>query len=1177
MRLVSLEINGFKSFATKTVVNFNQNITGVVGPNGCGKSNIVDAIRWVLGEQKSKELRSDKMSNVIFNGTKKRKAGGRAEVSLTFENTKNVLPTEYNMVTITRLLYRSGESEYRLNSVPCRLKDITSLFLDTGIGSNSYAIIALGMVDDLLADREHSRRRLFEQAAGISKYKKRKRETLNKLKGTEADLERVEDLLFEIDNNLKSLEKQAKRTKRYFQLKEDYKTLGVELAVHNLAAFKSSYKTLKTQIEEQESKKLELESDIRVKEAYLEKEKSANLDKEKSLSDRQKELNQLVGKIRGNENDKKVLQQKIQFLQQNQQSLFRQLENAQALIQQAEKDIIYYRGEINKEKDTEEQLEEVLNLAEAKLKEIRESHGTVKTELEEFISTQQEHSKTIFDLEKQKAVFLNQKESLKLQIENANREIDTRQKELNQLRARLESQIQRQQQKETLIHRLQEEEALRQKKLDMELQDLEIVKQDIVNLNRKLDAKRNEFKLLKSLVDNLEGFPESIKFLSKSSNWKKQAPLLSDVIYCKEEYRVCVENYLENLLNYYVVENIDEAAYAISLLSKSQKGKANFFLMDQIEAAQQPLAMRPSLNAVPALDVVEAEPKFQALLDHLLGKVWISDTEDPVEGAGPDQNVTLLARTGKFVRRPFSLSGGSVGLFEGKRIGRKKNLELLSQTIADLEQQGKKLSTKFDQHNREINTLKNKDQRTQIQKEQADLNRMQKDSVSLSTKQENFQTFIDNIGQRSQAAMEKIQSIESEETSVIERLKVASSQESKLKIQIKEMDQSYQSIAESMSSASSDYNQKNIEFIRHQNKISALQKELSFREKQLSDLRNKMLEDQMNRESAEVELTETQQQILDLEKELTGLYEQKRGFEGSLNDAEQSYYASKNELLKIEDEIRKTQRNSNELQNLISQLKDKFSEVKIALSSISERLRVEFSIEANDLINREPDPQYQKSDLEDKVGRLRKRLENYGEINPMAVEAYDEMKERYDFISSQREDLIEAKSSLLDTIKEIEDTATNQFLEAFDQVRDNFKRVFRSLFTEDDDCDLQLSDPENPLDSTILISAKPKGKRPQTINQLSGGEKTLTATALLFSLYLLKPAPFCIFDEVDAPLDDANIGKFNKIIKTFSQDSQFIIVTHNKQTMAAVDVIYGVTMPEQGVSQVVPVDFRSLN
>ncbi|MEM9919597.1 MAG: AAA family ATPase, partial [Bacteroidota bacterium] len=379
MRLNKLEIKGFKSFANDTVINFNEDVIGIVGPNGSGKSNIVDAIRWVLGEQKSKELRLEKMSNVIFNGTKKRKQAGIAQVSLTFENTKNLLPTEYQTVRITRLLYRSGESEYQLNGVTCRLKDITSLFLDTGIGSNSYAIIALGMVDDLLNDKDNSRRKMFEQAAGISKYKKRKRETLNKLKNTSDDLDRIEDLLFEIENQLKQLEKQAKRTKRYYDLKEKYKELSIELAAIKLDSYKERYKSFETRLKEEEDRFRQYEIDSHQLEASLEDEKKSNVDKERLLSERQRDLNTLVGQIRNQESQKSILTQKMNFIQQSQVKLSEQIKVAKAKSEQLTNDIDHYRSRLNGDKNLEAELEEKLDAAKLHLDEVRQSHGSIKS------------------------------------------------------------------------------------------------------------------------------------------------------------------------------------------------------------------------------------------------------------------------------------------------------------------------------------------------------------------------------------------------------------------------------------------------------------------------------------------------------------------------------------------------------------------------------------------------------------------------------------------------------------------------------------------------------------------------------------------------------------------------------------------------------------------------------
>ncbi|PHN05643.1 chromosome segregation protein SMC [Flavilitoribacter nigricans] len=1171
MRLQRLEIKGFKSFANETVINFDADVIGIVGPNGSGKSNIVDAIRWVLGEQKSRELRLDQMSSVIFNGTKKRKPSGVASVSLTFENTKNLLPVEYQSVTITRMLYRSGESEYRLNGVTCRLKDITSLFLDTGIGSNSYAIIALGMVDDILADKDNSRRKMFEQAAGISKYKLRKRETLNKLKNTTEDLDRVEDLLYEIDQNLKTLEKQARRARKFFELKAQYKEMSVNLAVIKINALRDKQRDMAKKLNEEQDKYRNFDVKSNQLEARLEEERKANLDKEKALSDRQRELNDLIGQIRSLENDKRMQDQRLQFIEQNKGKLSSDIQQARTRIQQLEEDIEHYQTELNTEKRIESRLELELEQAEDALQKIRENHGSVKADLEEVVNRQQAVERELFEFEKEKAVYSNRIETYRQEIERSRLDIEMRTGEVSGLREKIRGIEEQVQAKKSEVETLEKAEEKRQTDISQAEEQLEEINQKRSRVNRQLDAKRNEFKLTQSMIENLEGFPESIRFLSGNKDWKQNAPLLSDLIYVQENYRIAIENYLEPYLNYYVVENLEEAYAAIQLLSRSQKGKANFFLLDAFRDYSAPIALLP--GATQAIDLVETEPKYYNLFSYLLEHVLVTDQEDLKQPVG--EQTTLLSSSGRFIKRKYSISGGSVGLFEGKKIGRKKNLEVLEKAIQKAEREENRLSTEYFSLRKKLEELRAKKTNAQIQHERQQLNQLEQQRISLATRLENFESFILEVSTKIEESEGQIGELEKSIRDIEEQLAEKMDVISGIKDQIHNTDSSFREIAEQLSQASTDYNDKNIAFIRQQNKVGAFQRELNYREKQLEETRQTLARNQETLAKSDGEVREIQDALDQQEVKLREAYESRKVMEETLTEAEQIYYKARGGINEIEDELRKITRQRQDAQILINQLKEKYNDVKFEVTSVAQRLRIEFSIEINEVLNQEREPEtLPLEELELKVDRIRGRLDNYGEINPMAVEAYDEMKERFDTISQQRDDILQAKESLIETIKEIEDTATNQFLDSFEKARGYFIDVFRSLFTEDDNCDLILLEPENPLESKIEIVAKPKGKRPQTISQLSGGEKTLTATALLFALYLLKPAPFCIFDEVDAPLDDANINKFNRIIKKFSRDSQFIIVTHNKLTMAAVDTIYGVFMASQGVSGVSPVDFR---
>ena len=1172
MRLRSLQIKGFKSFANDTILNFDEDVIGVVGPNGSGKSNIVDAIRWVLGEQKGKELRLDKMSDVIFNGTKTRKEAGVAQVALTFDNTKNILPTEYQSVTISRLLYRSGESEYRLNNVPCRLKDIRSLFIDTGIGSNSYAIIALGMVDDILADKDNARRRMFEQASGISKFKTRKRETLNKLKSTSEDLDRIEDLLFEIENNLKMLEKQAKRTKKYFELKEQYRTLSIEYALRSISTLKEQYKEVKAKLTKEEGIYSEIDVKLKKEEAELQSIKGNNLHQEENLSVQQRELNELVNGIRNDENRKSLAIQRMGFKQEEITKIYSANERYSDTIKSTDGEIrrikTLLEGENLKLVEIGKEASEAQEIYETKQKE----YNDIRSELDAYSRNKERLSMTIFETEKSLAVTQNQVENVGIELKNTASDI----KDLQLSTQESESDfISSQKEVETLTQEVSlRKEVIERKKQEIQSAEAELsgIKDDLSALYRKRDAISNERDLLKSMIDNHEGYPESIKFLSKK--WKNKVPILSDILDVDDQYKAIIEQYLEGFLNYFIVPSRKEAIEAIQLLTDSQKGKANFFLADQFTG--QPQQVLPPDNCIPAVNVVKIDDQYKLILAALLEGVFIhTGSISDIDQKSLEEGVTVLDGSGKVILKAKEIRGGSVGLFEGKKIGRKKNLEKLNKSLLKVEKDIDLLKHKLERLTESIKVAKSEDVSTDLQEVEQKLARAKENHFQVQYKRESTSKRMTQLEASRSTLTEKKNNLE-------ERIKAFQLTIETNKKELENLtngrlfsDSEIDELNHTLNQAREKFNRLNILHIRQQNHVENIQKDINLKNQKRDDLIKdiEQNDDILNKDKKEIE--DLSVEINQLEQKLSALYITRDEKKSQLNEAEKDYYSARNFINEKEDEVRKLNRSLNQSQVHINLFKDDYNEIKFKISGVSERLKIEFEIILNDIINDEVDESMPYEELEQKVDRLKTRLANFGEINPMAVTAYDEMKERYDTIQGQREDIVEAKNSLLETIEEIENTATEKYLAAFSEVRENFIKVFRSLFTEDDTCDLILLDPENPLDSNIEIIAKPKGKKPKSLNQLSGGEKTLTATALLFALYLLKPAPFCIFDEVDAPLDDANIQKFNKIIQKFSSESQFIIVTHNKSTMAAVDVLYGVYMQEQGVSGVTPVDFRN--
>ncbi len=1175
MLLTKLEIKGFKSFGDRVVINFDQGITGVVGPNGCGKSNIVDAIRWVLGEQKSRLLRSDKMDNVIFNGTRTRKATQLAEVSLTFANTKNLLPTEYSEVTITRKYYRSGDSEYQLNGVTCRLKDITSLFLDTGISSNSYAIIELKMVDDILNDRDNSRRSLFEEAAGISKFKIRKKETLRKLEDTDADLERVEDLLYEIEKNMRSLERQAKQAKKYYKTKEEYKELSVKLARKTISAQKEALHKISKEIEAENDKKLSLNRQVKEKEAAIEEAKTALIGKEKVLSSRQRALNEHVGKIRQYESDKKLKNERLRFLNDKSDSLKEQLEQDKRSNERAS-------FSINSLKQEKESAEKMLAELEAKVAgfqaeydEQKRRTASIQEEASALNNMFRRKQDEVYNLKKDVEIKQMQLSTLRQELEKAATDNTEKSANLAEFENKISGLKDELDSKNEQLQKLKSSEADLQQRIESTEKTIDIIKEEFTQVGRKLDARQNEYNLTKSLVDNLEGFPEAIRFLRKHSQWYKNAPLLSDVIAVPEEYRVTIENFLEPYMNYYVVDSEAHAFQAVNLLSDASKGKAHFFILENFDKFN-PSPLKMYDNATPATEVVEFDSKYRKLVAHVLDGVYIVKGHDQIP---VDAESVFITNNGKIIKRKFSISGGSVGLFEGKRIGRAKNLEKLQEDIKASSKKLENIKDSLEQKQKELANLKNETRKEEIESFQQEISKINEQYISVKTKSEQFGQLLDSNTMRREDIQDQIaslaDSIAQESPQAIEGKKELEH----LNEKINQFNSDLANQNELLSIKSSAFNQENIIFHQQQNKVSSIEQEISYKQNAFETSKERIEKNQDELVKNDEEIRRLLEKNESSEDELIEMYREKEAIETGLNEAEKDYYAARGLIDDSEKQEREISRSRENIDTILMELQGKQNEIKLQLSSVKERLSVEFEIDLDQILKEaDPDEEHlpDEEELREMVQAKKQSMDKIGPINPMAMEAFDEIKERFDFINNQREDLIKAKESLSSTISEIEEVARETFMDAFEKIKANFIKVFRSLFTIEDDCDLKLTNEEEPLDSPIEIMAKPKGKKPLSINQLSGGEKTLTATSLLFAIYLLKPAPFCIFDEVDAPLDDANIDKFNNIIKTFSKESQFIIVTHNKRTMASTDIIYGITMVEQGVSKVVPVDLREL-
>ncbi|MHA6249264.1 chromosome segregation protein SMC [Pontibacter sp. CAU 1760] len=1177
MQVSKLEIKGFKSFGDKVVINFDNGITGIVGPNGCGKSNIVDAIRWVLGEQKTRNLRSDKMENVIFNGSKTRKPVQMAEVSITFDNNKGILPTEYSQVTVTRKYYRNGDSEYMLNGVACRLKDINELFLDTGIGSDSYAIIELKMVDEILNDKENSRRLLFEEAAGISKFKVRKKQTLKKLEETDADLERVEDVLHEIGKNMKMLERQAKQAIKYFQLKEDYKRHSLAYARRNISQYQHTLEKLEQDVQQENNLKEQYIGIVSESEDAIADQKEELHVTQEKMAEMQKTMQVQTAKLRQLENDIKLNAERRAYLQERMQQLRQQISQDTANVEHTQESILELRDELM-------EVQEQFASAEAQVSELKEQlqeANEQKSELQDnFLEITQQHKA------KQNAVYQLSKslEISQVQIQNINQELERLQ--LQQTNAdedglMLQEQLQEAQQvleeNTAEMVRLQAKEETLQRDIEATEAHIEELKAQRVDLNRTLDARQNQYNLTKSLVENMEGFPEAIKYLSKSEAWTKPAPLLSDILICEPDYKALIESYLEPYMNFFVVEELQDAVEAVALLKSENKGRANFIILSEIEE-MEPTATYSEGNLKAGYEVVSADRKYNSLLKYMLRNVYISD--DNEEELYESDYKTIILKDGSAIRKPLSLSGGSVGLFDGNRLGRKQNLEKLATEVEALTEQVELMQGRINTQNQILQNLRNESSKDRIKQLEKEVSRLQQELLTVRIKHEQHQQNLRNFDQKRDELHERLLELREQSQEVSPQAEADQKELQRLEQELAVFNTQLEQQQEQIAIVSGRYNHENIQYHQLKNRFASLQQEISYKQKTVETNQERITTLKQELVKAEEETTSATAFIEDNEAVVEDMNEARQEFGRALEDIEKEYFSLRGELDEKEKTIRELQRKRQNSDELLMRMQQAKTDTQLKLVAIKERLAAEFNISDEDFATPVPEEDLliplSTDELSQHIATVKTQLDKMGPVNAMAADAYAEIEERNTFITEQRNDLINAKNMLIDTINEIDTVAKEKFMNAFNQIKDNFKLVFRSLFTEEDNCDLVISDPKNPLESKIEIMAQPKGKRPLTINQLSGGEKTLTAISLLFSIYLLKPAPFCIFDEVDAPLDDANIDKFNNIIRKFSGDSQFIVVTHNKRTMASTDVMYGITMIEAGISRVIPVDLRQI-
>ncbi|MCX7798361.1 MAG: chromosome segregation protein SMC [Melioribacter sp.] len=1191
MFLSKLEIFGFKSFANKTVINFNRGITGIVGPNGCGKTNIVDAIRWVLGEQKSTTLRSDKMENVIFNGTREKKPMGMAEVSLTLVNDKGILPTEYSEVTITRRIFRSGESEYLLNKNICRLKDITNLFMDTGIGANAYSVIELKMVETILSNKADERRRLFEEAAGVNKYKLRRRLSLKKLDDIKADLTRVNDIVSEVEKNVRSLERQAKRADQYTQIQSILKDKEINLAEREYSLYNKEKEIFLKEIAELSLQKEEIDKQIRTIEDEL-------ITYRNNINSIEAELQKKRLEIADNSNKLYQLQKQFSVTEEKLNSLFNNYNRIEKEIEEFQENI---KKVTSLKEEAEKELDKLNNLLNDKSLETNKDEKLV-SEKRNLLEEKRIQLKAIneerYSLIKEISAKENLLATLKKEISDYNERIEKLNQKILNITTRIAKTVgyieelsNEKIEAEKKLSEISTEFVVRENEKSRLEKELNKLKEKEIEQKTVLISIKEKINFLETLIANLEGLSSGSKALLENKKWTtKEKSIFADVGNTQEKYRFALEAALKFALNNLIIENLDELKEAIKFLKENELGKASFIvsnstykktsLIDKINQYKlrkkiRKIEKEPSFIGW-AVNYVETTEQWKLYFKQLLFKVaLVNNFENALSLFKKYPDFSFVTLEGDFIQNNGIIEAGSLPKQEETIFGRKQLLENLKNEYPTIELTLEKLKSEINQIEEEINNIDLKNLSDKEKLIANDIANIEKQISQLEYEKKKADEEIENSRKEIQELAEKSNLLDNQLNGTTELLNSLYKKREEIDKKVDEFEKNLKEIEEVYSSSLNLLNEKKLEIERLKGSIKNISDTINHYENEIINTSNGIEKRKNDLIINQQETENLKNSLSNLNTELNKISEIKSLLELEESKIEEQLAAIKSEASKFENQLRELRNKRQEVSDKIHSLEIKVNEYNYKIENIKQHINENYNI---DLELKEFDDletfNYEETSKE--VHALKEKLKNLGPVNLLAYSEYEEEKKRLDFLHQQRDDLIESEKDLIKTINEINETAQKLFLDTFEQIRKNFIKIFQTLFNPEDEADLILEENADPLEAKIEIVAKPKGKRPTSIELLSGGEKTLTATALLFAIYLVKPSPFCILDEVDAPLDDANIDRFTKLLKEFSKDTQFIIVTHNKRTMEAAETMYGVTMQEEGVSKLVGVKFEEI-
>lgn len=1181
MQLKKLEIQGFKSFADKTEILFLDGITTIVGPNGSGKSNISDAIRWVIGEQSAKNLRGTKMEDVIFAGTEARKKVGFAEVSMYLDNSDGTLPIDYSEVIVTRRVYRSGESNYLINGNECRLKDIQAIFMDTGLGKDGYSIISQGKVDELLSNKSEERRHVFEEAAGIVKYRTRKEEATRKLENTQSTLQRVGDVIAEIEKTIGPLEVKAQTAKKFLQLRDELKLLDVKLFINsvdnnaeNIQKVEEMLNTLQEDIEKQEN----LSSQNETKKAELKQ-------KIQELADKIEELREKFFQV---ENEKEKLNSKISLLDANSNASNANINRLNNEILEDKEKVNLLKEELEKRAQKRENVFKNKEKFEIELQQKEE-------ELSKIVATLDEKGMQIEELKKVIDSNNDRKFELKNQISSIDATIEAERKQLEEKKKQNEKNISVKDNLNFELAEISQNLGYKNKELKETNEKVEKIESNIKQVQEKideLDEKKSEanqslmtikakYNYLVNLENENEGYSKSVRsILDYAKTNSKVHGTIANIISTEEKYEYAIEIALGGFIQNIVVEDELIAKNLITYLNNNSLGRVTFLPLDSLSNVQDvnnKVLKNEGVVGI-AYDLVTYDKKYEKAIKLALANTVVVDNIDNAIMLSKKikNSLRIVTLSGELIAQTGSITGGKTASRSGGVIGRKEKIAELEKVIYNKQGELEEFKKDIAKLEEERNNIKEELSQITPNKEA-----MVIEIATLTEKRENIRKEIEKIENQKQSFTQVLEEINTNLENMEKSLEDNNQEIFNIDVQNAKQQEEIDEYTRFNRERQKELDTLNEDVVNLKISLSSFDETVSsideMREKIQNDISN--FENTITKKNDEIvqineQIKQYNEEIIQIKETIENSSKIKEQYSTDTNALKEEKSKYEQDMEQIDTSIVNTLNTLNSIKEEKAKVESRKIKFEMELTNLKNKMWEEYELTVSSskaLIN--DDEEINVKQVEKDANRIRKEIKDLGEVNISSIEEYKSTKERYDFILNQKNDLEETKKKLENLISNMTSIMKQQFTKNFKLITENFNATFKKLFGGGK-AELKLSDENDVLNSGIEIEVQPPGKKLQSMSLLSGGERALTATALLFAILQIKSPPFCILDEIEAALDDVNVHRFAEYIKEYSKKNQFIVITHRKGTMEVASSVYGVTMQEYGISKVVSMKLK---